>query len=58
MAGLSEEAIRKRAYLLWEKAGRPTGQMDMYWYEAEKELFAEREKQSDLPSYFPDLAAN
>ncbi|WLB24261.1 hypothetical protein QIH95_47750 (plasmid) [Bradyrhizobium japonicum] len=32
--------------------------MDTYWYEAEKELLAEREKQGDLPSYLPDLAAN
>ncbi len=36
MAGLSEEDIRKRAYLLWERAGPPAGRMDTYWYEAEK----------------------
>ncbi|MGM4961521.1 DUF2934 domain-containing protein (plasmid) [Bradyrhizobium barranii] len=58
MAGLSEEDIRKRAYLLWERAGPPAGRMDTYSYEAEKELLAEREKQADLPSYTPNLAAN
>lgn len=43
MPGLTEENIRSRAYLLWEKAGQPTGQMDVYWYEAENLLVRGRE---------------
>ena len=55
---LTEEDIRKRAYILWEKAGRPAGQMDTFWYEAEKELIAERKLQGELSTHLPDLAAN
>ena len=54
---LTEEDIRNRAYILWEKAGQPAGQMDTFWYEAEKELIAERKEQGEVPSYLPDLAA-
>jgi len=42
MAGLTEEDIRTRAYLLWQAAGEPSGKMDIFWYEAERELLAER----------------
>jgi hypothetical protein len=58
MTGLTEEDIRSRAYLLWEKAGSPAGQMNTFWYEAEKELLAEREEQGEVPGYLPNLAAN
>jgi hypothetical protein len=54
---LTEEDIRNRAYILWEKAGQPAGQMDTFWYEAEKELIAERREQGEVPFYIPDLAA-
>ncbi|MBR0884594.1 hypothetical protein ABIF65_010874 [Bradyrhizobium japonicum] len=57
MVGMTEQDIRNRAYLLWEKAGQPTGQMDTIWYEAEKELIAERKEQGDVPSYLPNMAA-
>ncbi|MBR1071188.1 hypothetical protein ABIF65_011476 [Bradyrhizobium japonicum] len=57
MAGLTEQDIRSRAYLLWEMAGQPAGQMDTFWYKAEKELIAERKEQGDVPSYLPNLAA-
>jgi Protein of unknown function (DUF2934) len=57
MPGLTEDDIRSRAYLLWEKAGQPAGQMDMYWYEAEKELIAERHEQEES-TYLPNLAAH
>ncbi|WP_372703278.1 MULTISPECIES: DUF2934 domain-containing protein [unclassified Bradyrhizobium] len=42
MADLSEEDIRNRAYHLWTAAGEPPGRMDTFWYQAEKELLAER----------------
>jgi hypothetical protein len=30
--------IRERAYEIWERKGRPAGQQDQHWYEAEREL--------------------
>lgn len=33
-----EEAIRVRAYQLWERAGRPQGDGISFWMEAEAEL--------------------
>ena len=35
---ISEEDIRIRAYQLWESAGRPHGQDQQLWLQAEKEL--------------------
>lgn len=35
---VSMEAIRFRAYLKWEAAGKPKGQDDKFWHEAEQEL--------------------
>ena len=54
MAGLSEEDIRRRAYELWKAAGEPNGKMDRLWYEAERELVAERSEQSELPPGMTD----
>jgi hypothetical protein len=54
MAGLSEEDIRKRAYELWKAAGEPNGKMDTLWYEAEKELVAERSEQGEVPPGMTD----
>jgi hypothetical protein len=59
MTALTEEDIRSRAYFLWKRAGSPAGQMDTFWYEAEKELLADREEeQGEVPGYLPNLAAN
>ncbi|WP_081747961.1 DUF2934 domain-containing protein [Bradyrhizobium sp. URHA0013] len=54
MTGLSEVEIRNRAYHLWKEAGEPAGTMDTFWYEAEKELLAERTKQSEVPPGITD----
>jgi hypothetical protein len=35
-----EEAIRRRAYELWEHAGRPDGRSDEFWHAARLELGA------------------
>lgn len=43
MKELTEEAIRQRAYQVWQAAGEPYGKMDMFWYAAEKELLQERD---------------
>lgn len=34
---ISEDAIRQRAYFLWEAAGRPEGTGDHYWHLANEE---------------------
>lgn len=36
------EAISVRAYALWEKQGKPEGQAEALWLQAERELIAER----------------
>ncbi|MCK1477718.1 hypothetical protein ACVWZZ_008361 [Bradyrhizobium sp. LM6.10] len=54
MASLSEEEIRNRAYHLWKEAGEPAGTMDTFWYEAEKELLAERREQGEVPPGMTD----
>jgi len=35
-----EEAIRRRAYALWEKAGRPEGDHHSHWEQASREFEA------------------
>ncbi len=35
---IAEEDIRVRAYQLWERAGRPHGQDQQLWLQAESEL--------------------
>ncbi|WP_316396942.1 DUF2934 domain-containing protein [Bradyrhizobium sp. 33ap4] len=42
MPGPNEEEIRTRAYKLWQEAGQPHGEMDNFWYRAEKELLVEK----------------
>lgn len=54
MAGLSEQDIRDRAYHLWREAGEPAGRMDTYWYQAEKELLAERTEPGEVPPGMTD----
>lgn len=41
------DAIASRAYEKWESSGRPDGQADEHWREAEREL---REKRNHDPS--------
>lgn len=54
MAGLSEEDIRERAYELWKAAGASNGDMEKFWYEAEKQLLAERSEQGEVPPGMTD----
>lgn len=54
MAGLSEEEIRNRAYAIWKAAGEPNGKMDTFWYEAEKQLLAERSEPGAVPPGMTD----
>ena len=39
-----EHAIRKRAYYIWERDGRPEGQAEAHW------LLAAREQRGDEPT--------
>jgi hypothetical protein len=48
MSSPTEEKIRARAYRRWQSAGEPAGQMDKFWYQAEKELIAEGAEQGDV----------
>ncbi len=36
-----EERIRRRAYEIWERDGRPDGEHERHWHQAEKELEGE-----------------
>ncbi len=38
------EAIAQRAYLLWEKRGKPESQAEALWIEAEHQLVTERQE--------------
>ncbi len=41
----NDERVRVRAYVLWEKDGRPHGRNDSYWNEALRQIQEEeREK--------------
>ena len=40
---LDEDKIRERAYLIWEREGRPHGQHDQHWNQARWELLSEQE---------------
>jgi Protein of unknown function (DUF2934) len=39
-----EDAIRRRAYALWEADGRPHGRDDEYWHRAERALHGHKSK--------------
>ncbi|WP_084799629.1 DUF2934 domain-containing protein [Bradyrhizobium sp. Ai1a-2] len=39
---VDEQAIRARAFRLWEAAGSPEGEEERYWYEAERQLKQEQ----------------
>jgi hypothetical protein len=34
----TDERVRERAYLLWERAGRPHGRNEVYWGQALREI--------------------
>lgn len=42
----SDHDVRVRAYLIWERNGKPEGQSENFWREALKELEAEK-RESD-----------
>ncbi|ABI61576.1 DUF2934 domain-containing protein [Granulibacter bethesdensis] len=44
-----DERVRVRAYLLWEKAGRPHGRNEEFWEEALIEILQETESPPPSP---------
>ncbi|CCE08189.1 hypothetical protein BRAS3843_2650012 [Bradyrhizobium sp. STM 3843] len=42
MNDTDDQEISKRAHQLWEQAGRPSGRDQEFWYEAERQIKAER----------------
>src|SRR4029077_8270500 len=47
MAHPTEEQIRKRAFELWERAGKSEGREDEFWQQAQREL-QDAEERGDL----------
>jgi hypothetical protein len=52
MSKYPDEQVRNYAHQLWEKAGRPEGKSDEFWWQAQIELDAEGEgvDPSDQPN--------
>jgi hypothetical protein len=42
-----DEEVRRRAYFLWEKAGRPQGSEHHFWAEAAREIEGEEAEETD-----------
>ena len=51
----TDSLIRERAYLLWEQAGRPQGDGEVFWFAAIDSLAAEA--QASAPAETPAKAA-
>jgi hypothetical protein len=47
----TKEEIKKRAYEIWERHGRPEGKEDEFWQQAEQEL---RNEDKSSPIRTPD----
>jgi hypothetical protein len=41
--------IEARAYVLWERAGRPHGRHEEHWIQAEKEILSESKAKAPAP---------
>ncbi|WP_441236236.1 DUF2934 domain-containing protein [Bradyrhizobium sp. 930_D9_N1_4] len=49
MNRFDDNDVRNRAFLLWERADKPCGKVDDFWYEAERQLEAERRAELAQP---------
>jgi hypothetical protein len=47
----TEQEIKKRAYEIWERSGKPEGREDEFWQQAEQEL---RNEDKSSPLRTPD----
>ncbi len=50
-----EEAIRRRAFELWEHAGRPEGRSDEFWHAARVELGAKETIEERIDALGPPI---
>jgi hypothetical protein len=50
-----EEAIRRRAYELWEHAGMPHGRSDEFWHAARSELGAKETIEEQIDALGPPI---
>jgi Protein of unknown function (DUF2934) len=50
-----EEAIRRRAYELWEQAGMPDGRSDEFWHAARLELDAKETIEEKINELGPPI---
>jgi Protein of unknown function (DUF2934) len=50
-----EEAIRRRAYELWEHAGMPEGRSDEFWHAARLELGAKETMEEKIDALGPPI---
>ena len=50
-----EEAIRRRAYELWEHAGKPEGRSEEFWHAARAELDVKETIEEKLDSLGPPI---
>jgi Protein of unknown function (DUF2934) len=50
-----EEAIRRRAYELWESAGWPEGRSDEFWHAARLELGAKETTEEKIAELGPPI---
>jgi hypothetical protein len=49
MGGISNDAVRERAYQIWEREGRPHGRDFEHWVRAQVELTVEARSNSNNP---------
>ena len=50
-----EEEIRRRAYQLWEEAGRPDGRSDEFWLAAEVEILGKTDDSIPFDPFEPPI---
>jgi hypothetical protein len=50
-----EETVRRRAYQLWEDAGRPEGRSDEFWLRAEMEILGRTDESIRFDPFEPPI---
>lgn len=50
-----EQAVRERAYHLWEEEGRPEGRADAHWHEARRQVMLEAGEGEPVARPEPEL---
>ena len=55
-SSISHESISRRAYQLWEEAGRPDGNHTDHWLQAERDLQSLQAKTFAAPKHVPEKA--